>query len=1655
MGQTYSLTTLSSGSASIDVPELADLSYEKSLGTARFMKSIRARHVLGLVFVKAFVKAYPSMDLQSEVRRILEERGALADIPNALGYQRVVETGTNGYLGRQFIHSSVYDRMRLVVFCFLGLAGSDFCSTRPFLEDIEKKWLSFQLLCAVRDCHAREIFHGDIKTENLLVTSWNWLYLSDFSASFKPTFLPEDNPADFSFYFDTSGRRTCYLAPERFLVADQERSNLGVNWAMDIFSVGCVIAEIFLEAPIFTLSQMFRYRKGEYQPELTHLGKIEDKDIRDMVMHMIQLEPESRYSAEEYLNFWRHKAFPEYFYSFLHQYMGLITDPSSGRTPITSETGNLGEADERIDRIYLDFDKISYFLGYESKGQPPEDRTRNLGFTNRIFPVQLDLPNHRHPASAELKQADDGTLIFLTVVVSSLRSTAKASARVRACDILLAFAERLPDEAKLDRVLPYITMMLNDRSDMVKIAALRALTQLLEMVSVVSPVNAYIFPEYIFPRLQPFISGAGSKPSPLVRATYASCLASLAHSSSRILDMVQALRADGPLPSLAPSAENAWAPESHHSLYDVARIDLLDYFEIHTKALLTDNDASVRRAILGSVSSLCVFFGSTRANDVVLSHLNTYLNDKDWMLKCAFFETVVGVATYIGGMSVEEFILPLMLQAMSDPEEFVVERVIRSLAAMAEIGLFQRSLIWVLIDIMSRYMTHPSIWIREAAVHFVSVSTKYLSAADEHSIVLPLIQPFLKTPITEVSEIQLLDSLKRPLPRNILDMAVLWVNKVEKGIFWSSAAREGTLIDSSAALKPSQRNASLHLSSIAKNDEDDHWLSRLRTLGMTTEDEVKFVALRRYIFRLAGRQTVNDDQSKTDNMLNHVIPLTTVSVTPQTVFFDKKPAAPVPTLNGNGRTNGDSKPHTIADALLDASTTIEDPSARRKKPQPTSRRSKANGVSASLPKQIATGRVRKGSSQLPSPLSSSPGGRLDSRESSAPVSDVERMLQDSRRKQPESTLSPIDGDMPQLRKMSSPRIPHRSSAINLLSMKDNTKAVPETGTNSEHAFGKVDGPFQAQNNDPSPLSMAEDTQVAESHTPGVQADHTYSGNDPNILRLLDAVFTENYPTDLNEFGPVVSPINLRQPIKKVNGQDPDKPWKPEGNLVAIFGEHTGCINRIVVAPDHMFFLTASDDGSVKVWDSMRLEKNLTSRSRQTHRHNPDAKVKCLCFVENTHTFISAATDGSIHVVKVDYQSSGEVTRYGKLSHLRTYQLPESEYALYIDHFRAETQSTLLMVTNKSRIVALDLKTMKELYSLENPVHHGVPMTFCIGPKHNWLLVGTSHGVLDLWDLRFRVLLKAWGLPGATPIYRIHMHPLAALKTSRGKLVMVAGGSGPNSETTVWDIERVQCREVYRCSPPNGTSQAAFAPLTARELAKLYTPYDPDTDPHSPQSKSMLSRFATSTSLDPSPVPNSSSSNSTSTPMDRGIRALAVGTDHVSAYLTTSPTDPKHPTEPSSTADAPHKSAYLLTAGGPDLKLRCWDLTKPETSCIFSGLDILDEGKPRYQNTRPLPDLSYTVEYLPHLHSTQPSSSTAKGAKKPGGRDGNAGTGGSGGSGGGAGRGGAKGSRSTLISLQQQQLLRGHLDAIMDIAVLRVPYGMVVSGDRGGCVYVFH
>lgn len=146
---------------------------------------------------------------------------------------------------------------------------------------------------------------------------------------------------------------------------------------MDVFSVGCVIAELFLEGtPPFTLPQLFKYRSGEYSPNAS-LDQIEDEHIRDMVKHMIQIDPAKRLSAQDYLTQWHGKAFPHYFYSFLYQYMSTFVEkfehqpPTQPQSKIMSEISaaypnansrKLTDADGKMERMFYDFEKIMYFI---------------------------------------------------------------------------------------------------------------------------------------------------------------------------------------------------------------------------------------------------------------------------------------------------------------------------------------------------------------------------------------------------------------------------------------------------------------------------------------------------------------------------------------------------------------------------------------------------------------------------------------------------------------------------------------------------------------------------------------------------------------------------------------------------------------------------------------------------------------------------------------------------------------------------------------------------------------------------------------------------------------------------------------------------------------------------------------------------------------------------------------------------------------------------------------------------------------------------------------------------------------------------------------------------------------------------------------------
>ena len=201
----------------------------------------------------------------------------------------------------------------------------------PLLSDIDKLWLSFQLVCAVAQIHGENFYHGDIKPGNVLLTSWDWLFLSDF-APYKPVYLPSDNWGDYQFFFTSVSTKIigCYVAPEKFVPAqvDVNVASLKALQTMDIFSLGCVLAEVYLDGnTLFDLPRLQEYKKDIYNPMIL-LKNIENKGMREIIMSMISINPGERKTAKEYLEMMMiKKVVPFSFGQFIYYFLALMTHP--------------------------------------------------------------------------------------------------------------------------------------------------------------------------------------------------------------------------------------------------------------------------------------------------------------------------------------------------------------------------------------------------------------------------------------------------------------------------------------------------------------------------------------------------------------------------------------------------------------------------------------------------------------------------------------------------------------------------------------------------------------------------------------------------------------------------------------------------------------------------------------------------------------------------------------------------------------------------------------------------------------------------------------------------------------------------------------------------------------------------------------------------------------------------------------------------------------------------------------------------------------------------------------------------------------------------------------------------------------------------------
>jgi phosphoinositide-3-kinase regulatory subunit 4 len=387
------------------------------------------------------------------------------------------------------------------------------------------------------------------------------------------------------------------------------------------------------------------------------------------------------------------------------------------------------------------------------------------------------------------------------------------------------------------------------------------------------------------------------------------------------------------------------------------------------------------------------------------------------------------------------------------------------------------------------------------------------------------------------------------------------------------------------------------------------------------------------------------------------------------------------------------------------------------------------------------------------------------------------------------------------------------------------------------------------------------------------------GEEKHIRELL-----EKKRYDLAQ--PVIPELGPKVKIIANSYSQQQEQWSPKGVLVAQFPEHRGCVNAIEMAPDHKFFASCSDDGTVKIWDTDRLLTNVTNRARLTYNGHGTSPVKALGFIEGRHSIVSASKDGKVHISRIEYLSRPQQsTKYTNCKFMNRLTLVD-DYATHVSHQETEYSSLLVYATKKGILSAVDIRSMKEAWTFTPPPHYGEITSMVMDKNHSWLFCGTHRGVLSLWDVRFGVNTNSWQHPSKSAISKLSLYPLApqGKPHMNNKTICMAVDNGVQ-EISVWDVETRECHQVWCVLGEEG----------ADSESKLNSMYGNGLGPLPPPSSADLLQ-------------------------ERMMKS--------SGY-----TIPQRPDRRVFSINQPHK---CMISGGTDKILRYHDISFPEKSFVVSG-----------------------------------------------------------------------------------------------------------------------
>ncbi|VDK40431.1 unnamed protein product, partial [Cylicostephanus goldi] len=471
-------------------------------------------------------------------KEIFRIRDALVNAPNCCTVKRIYVTPKCAVLIRPFQKQTLCDRL----------------STRPFICQQEKicfplfKYI-YQLFKAVAQCQKVNVCHGDLKSQNILLSSSNWLQITDF-APFKPTYLPHvsasslyvcllriheklnlsritllpspssstrvdisiailpqnafSHPSTMKFCTrkrEINGSLVKYLFTKMSIFMAALSGSLEPS--MDLFAAGCVVYELLHESgkPPFSYGELCHYRRMSASEAATFLERLlhnVSAEFRPLLKLLLNREPSMRVTAHQVLDgsVFHFPKVLDSFFSYLNAFRpkDLTTSQSLEGFEQSHLTFQL-EPDDVIAKWVYQFYEWCCRLKRDEKS-----------FWDRLTESDENRPY---------------AILFISLITANIRVLRSVPAKIvspyfhlldstchlqDAMNLLIKLASLCSPAVATERVLPYLVSCLSEFDARVRAAAVHSITELVRPIEPTTFEDSLVFIDYLLPELASMLS---------------------------------------------------------------------------------------------------------------------------------------------------------------------------------------------------------------------------------------------------------------------------------------------------------------------------------------------------------------------------------------------------------------------------------------------------------------------------------------------------------------------------------------------------------------------------------------------------------------------------------------------------------------------------------------------------------------------------------------------------------------------------------------------------------------------------------------------------------------------------------------------------------------------------------------------------------------------------------------------------------------------------------------------------------------------------------------------------------------------------------------------------------------------------------------------